>query len=565
MNNLVESKRVSEIPLSSRGFWGHIFVVAQPNKWRLILDLSQLNKYLHLPSFQMVTMPEILKMINPGDWMTSVDIEKAYWQIPIHPQFRKFFQFRVGNRGFQFQVMPFGLSTAPYWFTRVIKPIITFLGNQGVKVTSYIDDFFITGSSSSIVKDTASVLSALISAGFPISPKSQLNPSQTLVFLGIEICSNTMSTSVPQKAREGINRRALMLSQQLVITRRQLESLTGYLNYYIVHTFFLRSIFFKIIALMNNTTSCSSRDLPVQMPQDLKDLLTEVARFGEFRPVSFRLPFSWTHIMLDASDDGWGACWGRQHLWGDWTTEQRRLSINARESVAVLRMLESWGPLLSGKSIQIHSDSVTAVAVIRRGGSPTSVLLSEVAAQVERLCVQWSIRLRAIHVPGVCNVVADGLSRRKPRPSEWSLSHEMFRRIVARWGHPEVDLFATLENAKAQTFVSLLPTSDLRDALSLSWDRWTRLYAFPPTRCIRDLLPRIHAMKLGQSLILVFPMWPARPWFSSLKILWESQNQVPTALRPGRQDLWQLVRNERVFHPRPDFLKLHAVLLSGTR
>ena len=142
VEDLVDSGRVSEVPLSSIGFWGHVFLVEQPNKMRLILDLSPLNKFLNIPSFQMVSMPEILKMISPGDWMTSVDIEKAYWQVPIHPHFRKFFQFRIDDKGFQFQVMPFGLSTAPFWFTTVIKPIIAFLSKQGIKVTSYIDGLF---------------------------------------------------------------------------------------------------------------------------------------------------------------------------------------------------------------------------------------------------------------------------------------------------------------------------------------------------------------------------------------------------------------------------------------
>ena len=74
--------------------------------------------------------------------MTVVDTEKAYWQVPSHLHYRKSFQFRLGDRGFHFQVMPFGLSTAPFWFTRVIKPIIAFLSKQGIKVTSYIDDLF---------------------------------------------------------------------------------------------------------------------------------------------------------------------------------------------------------------------------------------------------------------------------------------------------------------------------------------------------------------------------------------------------------------------------------------
>ena len=50
--------------------------------------------------------------------MTVVDTEKAYWQVPSHLHYRRSFQFLLGDGSFHFQVMPFGLSTAPFWFTR---------------------------------------------------------------------------------------------------------------------------------------------------------------------------------------------------------------------------------------------------------------------------------------------------------------------------------------------------------------------------------------------------------------------------------------------------------------
>ena len=40
-----------------------------------------------------------------------------------------------------FKRMPFGLTTAPWVFTRLMKVVKKFLRKKGVKINSFIDDF----------------------------------------------------------------------------------------------------------------------------------------------------------------------------------------------------------------------------------------------------------------------------------------------------------------------------------------------------------------------------------------------------------------------------------------
>ena len=73
-------------------------------------------------------------------------------------------------------------------------------------------------------------------------------------------------------------------------------------------------------------------------------------------------------------------------------------------------------------------------------------------------CNQRQIVLRARHIPGHLNVIADKLSRHgQVIQTEWSLLQEVFDRICRRWHKPEVDLFATKFNHKLPRFVSLEP------------------------------------------------------------------------------------------------------------
>ena len=92
-------------------------------KKRPIIDLSVLNLHLDFPSFKMETVAVIAKAISTGLWACSIDIQDAYFHVPMNWEFHKFLAFKIENRIFVFQFLPFGLSPAPWVFTRIIKPI----------------------------------------------------------------------------------------------------------------------------------------------------------------------------------------------------------------------------------------------------------------------------------------------------------------------------------------------------------------------------------------------------------------------------------------------------------
>ena len=107
---------------TSLGFFNRLFLVPKPhNKWRPILDLSNLNLFLKTEKFRMETPETIRTSLRQGEWVTSVDFRDAYFHIPIQEQSRKYLRFHVQGQTYQFKALPFGLSTAPMEFTVVAK------------------------------------------------------------------------------------------------------------------------------------------------------------------------------------------------------------------------------------------------------------------------------------------------------------------------------------------------------------------------------------------------------------------------------------------------------------
>ena len=77
-------------------------------------------------------MTQILK---EGHWATSIDLTDAYLHIPIHVKSRKFLRFAFQGTVYQFTVLPFGLSSAPYVFTRMATQLGNFVQKSDISLT----------------------------------------------------------------------------------------------------------------------------------------------------------------------------------------------------------------------------------------------------------------------------------------------------------------------------------------------------------------------------------------------------------------------------------------------
>lgn len=60
----------------------------------------------------------------------------------------------------------------------------------------------------------------------------------------------------------------------------------------------------------------------------------------------------------------------------------------------------------------------------------------------------------ASYIRSVDNTVADAESRRIHPDIEWELAPNAFKKIIDKFGHPQIDLFATRINKKCEVYIS---------------------------------------------------------------------------------------------------------------
>ena len=165
-----------DLPELPPSYFSRLFTVRKDrDKWRPIIDLSVLNLSLRKQGFKMEDLKVIAKTLSPGLWGVKLDLKDAFFHVPLAPEVWKYFTFVIQIRGeppkiYFFQKLPFGLTSAPWAFSRVLKPLKAILRLRDIQVTSYLDDFLIlAGSRSQAIDHTAEVITLLQQFGFRIN------------------------------------------------------------------------------------------------------------------------------------------------------------------------------------------------------------------------------------------------------------------------------------------------------------------------------------------------------------------------------------------------------------
>ena len=183
-------------------FISKIFVIPKSDgKYRLILNLKCLNKFVETIHFKMDDFRTATRLMSPFCYMASIDLKDAYFLIAMHETSKKYLRFKFEQQTYEFQCLPFGLSSAPYIFTKLLKPVVSLLRSEGFFIVNYLDDFLCLGNSyDECLNCVTKTMDLLLYLGFVINyEKSQLKPNQCRKFLGFELNSIDMKKDMMMK------------------------------------------------------------------------------------------------------------------------------------------------------------------------------------------------------------------------------------------------------------------------------------------------------------------------------------------------------------------------------
>ncbi|XP_074544637.1 uncharacterized protein LOC141804210 [Halichoeres trimaculatus] len=549
----------------SGGFYSTYFLVAKPTGFRPILDLRALNSFLKVMPFHMLTTADVLHTVAQGDWFTSIDLKDAYFHIPIAWAHRRFLRFAYRGCHWQFRVLPFGLSLSPRVFTRCMAAALAPLQARGLKVLPYLDDWLVCAPSrAQVSQDTELLLSHVAQLGLKVNvEKSCLVPSQAITFIGVSLDSVAMTARPSTRRVDDIFRHLALIREgrwlAYVSFLRLLGKLTSISGIVPLGLLSLRPLQRWLNGFRLDAKRHRCRKLRVSR-QCLHALAPWRDRAYMLRGVPMgSVPSRRETVTTDACPLGWGAVWQGRTARGWWPLEDQGAHINVLELRAVHLALRHFLPHLRDKHVLVRSDNTSVVYHINHQGGTRSAQLLAVTRELLTWAAPRLVSLRAMHLPGEQNRLADFLSRQKPPSGEWRLHPEVVSTIWGLFGRAEVDLFASEASTHCPLWFSLAETTSPlgQDALAHPWPDGL-LYAFPPMPLIRHVLQRV--LQEGHRVLLIAPFWPGRSWFPLLHSLCRN-----TQWRlPDRFDLLSQMAGQ-IWHPDPHRLRLCVWPLEGPR
>ena len=167
LKTLLESGVVEE---SSSEWASPIVVVSKKDgSNRICIDYRKLNVQAKFDAYPMPRINEMLDTIGQAKFLTTIDLAKGYWQVPMAQEDREKTAFTSPLGLLQFTIMPFGLRGAPATFQRLMDNVL-----RGTEEYAgvYLDDIVIHSETwAEHLRQVQDVLRRLQTAGLTIKLK----------------------------------------------------------------------------------------------------------------------------------------------------------------------------------------------------------------------------------------------------------------------------------------------------------------------------------------------------------------------------------------------------------
>lgn len=534
---LLEAKQaIRRVPEpASPGYYSRLFVVPKATGgYRPVIDLSGLSQYLRVPKFRMETPASIKAALQGSPWAGTVDLSDAYFHIPIHPQASQFLRFMVDGQVWEFTALPFGLASAPFLFTWILRPFLCTLRRFGVRIHAYLDDWIIHHPDKAVLNTQLQLTVQLATLmGYMVNrEKSQLQPMQTFIQLGMEFNLLQQVVKPPLAKCQDIGWLIRAILQSPATTARRWTSLLGKLGY-IAALIPLGRLHVRELQLFLRRSwnfNWKNRDQLLPLTENVRSALPWWLQLPVLRSeTALELPTYTEVLMTDASTEGWGAHLGHHTARGFWPPHYKLLHINELEMLAVTLAICQFQPILHDKTILIATDNTTVLGHLRNQGGTRSPAMVHRTFEFFETAAAMNLNFRCRHTPGRKNILADQLSQAgQTIPSEWTLNQEVVD-----------DAFTTCLNHRLPDYFSPVvdPAALAVDAMTQAWSR-ASLYMFPPRPLIPAVLRKLQ--RPHADVVLVIPWDETAPWFPWLLQL----SQVPGFQRrslPQVPDLQPLV------------------------
>ena len=375
-----------------------VVVIKKNGELRLCVDYTELNKSVQRENYPLPNIDYMLGQISGSKYFSKLDLNSAYWQLPLSEDSKKLTCFITPFGRFIFNRLPFGLCSAPERYQRTVADILHGIDN----CHCLLDDIFVFGATQQQHDETLNnVLTRLSNAGVTLNRDKCEFFVTEINFVG-HVISDKGIRPDPSKVEAIVKMPA---PTNLTELRRFLGMVT-YLGKFLPNSSTMTS---QLRELLHKDEEWSwGKDQQVAF-DNIKQLCVSADILAMYDPNKE------TQVSCDASMHGLGACLLQKHgeIWRpvfyastSLSGAETRYPTIEREGLGVIWACERFKDFLIGKQFTILTDHAPLVSLFGKK------VLDELTPRLQR----FKIRLMRFdytiqHVPGKSLVIADMLSR----------------------------------------------------------------------------------------------------------------------------------------------------------
>ena len=126
IQRLLKSGAIKQVKIQPKCVLSMRCVPKKNKKFRLVIDCRPINKFIDTPSFTQEGISAVAELIEPEVEIITIDIKNGFHHVPINEKHQKYVGIFWRDKFYAWQVWCFGISCAPYYFHKTVRPMVVF-------------------------------------------------------------------------------------------------------------------------------------------------------------------------------------------------------------------------------------------------------------------------------------------------------------------------------------------------------------------------------------------------------------------------------------------------------